>query len=370
MTVPPRLHVIPATGCDKALVLRRGPSGQVASLLWDRRDGSLSLGHWLKGRIYEHRCDLSPDGRHMIVFAGKGGRYWTAISRAPWLTALHIEPQGSTWFGGGAFTRQGRVFFNGAQAPDGLPDRLRPAPATAYPHGTEGFHEGDVATDWEWAEPREDGLQVARAGGLWFVPLGPDGPGPMRLIHDLSPAVRAPRPTDADMSFMRPEAAAILRRGGNRSRLVIALWIAARPGADRAGFRLGSGGRRRGRDDPRDPPRAVPGLGRGAGRRAGGRAAHPLHGPDPWWCGRRRRAAQLSLRRMEDGRAAWVLVEGDTLLVIPTRRAGPRRCSMRSRRCPACRRRRSSPRATCRSRARPGCGRATGYLDADRALTP
>jgi hypothetical protein len=252
MTVPPRLHVIPATGCDKALVLRRGPSGQVASLLWDRRDGSLSLGQWLKGRIYEHRCDLSPDGRHLIVFAGKGGRYWTAISRAPWLTALHIEPQGSTWFGGGAFTRQGRVFFNGAQAPDGLPDRLRPAPATAYPHGTDGFHmgglfpammvergwrivagrgidtilekpvaqgwrlrlsfevlapgrailsnryaligaEGDVATDWEWAEPREDGLQVARAGGLWFVPLGPDGPGPMRLIHDLSPLRFEPR---------------------------------------------------------------------------------------------------------------------------------------------------------------------------------
>jgi hypothetical protein len=53
--------------------------------------------------------------------------------------------------------------------------------------------EGDVATDWEWAEPREDGLQVARAGGLWFVPLGPDGPGPMRLIHDLSPLRFEPR---------------------------------------------------------------------------------------------------------------------------------------------------------------------------------
>ena len=28
--------------------------------------------------------------------------------------------------------------------------------------------------------------------------------------------------------------------------------------------------------------------------------------------------SQLSLRRMEDGRAAWVLVQGSTLLVIPT----------------------------------------------------
>jgi hypothetical protein len=58
----PRLHVIPATGCDKALVLRRGPSGQVASLLWNRRDGSLALGQWLKGRIYEHRSICRPTG--------------------------------------------------------------------------------------------------------------------------------------------------------------------------------------------------------------------------------------------------------------------------------------------------------------------
>jgi hypothetical protein len=31
---------------------------------------------------------------------------------------------------------------------------------------------------------------------------------------------------------------------------------------------------------------------------------------------------QLSLRRMDDGRAAWVLVEGTTLLVIPTEARG------------------------------------------------
>jgi hypothetical protein len=250
--VPPRLHVIPATGCDKALVLRRGPSGQVASLLWNRRDGTLALGQWLKGRIYEHRSDLSPDGRHMIVFAGKGGRFWTALSRAPWLTALHWEPQGSTWFGGGAFTRQGRVFFNGGQPPARLPDRLRPARPDAYPHGADGFHMGglypammvargwrivagsgtdtvlekpvargwrlrlcfevlapgrailsnrytllgkaeEIVTDWEWADPWTDGLHLARAGGLLFAPLGPDGPGEMRLIHDLSPFRFEPR---------------------------------------------------------------------------------------------------------------------------------------------------------------------------------
>lgn len=250
---PPRLHVIPAVGCDRALVLRRGPSGQVASLLWDRRDGTLTEGQWLKGRIHEHRSDLSPDGRHMIVFAGKGGRYWTALSRAPWLTALHWEPQGSAWFGGGAFTREGRVFFNGGQAPARLPDGLRPARPDAFPHGTDGFHMGglypammtlrgwrilsgrgtdtvlekplahgwrlrlgfaimardraitsnrytligpeeDVVTDWDWAEPWQDGLQVARAGGLWSVALGQVGPTAPRLIRDLAPMRFAPRP--------------------------------------------------------------------------------------------------------------------------------------------------------------------------------
>lgn len=250
--VPPRLHVIPALASDKALVLRRGPSGEVASLLWDRKSGELKLGQWLKGRIYEHRCDLSPDGCHMIIFARKGGRNWTAISRAPWLTALSWLPQSSTWFGGGAFTPQGRVFFNGGAAPRNLPDRLKPSAPDAYPHGTDGFHmgglypammvargwrvvsgrgtdtvlekpagpgvtlrlafdvsapgraiianrydligeDGEMATDWEWAEPRGAGLHLARDGALWFAELNRGRLGEMRVLYDLAPMRFEPR---------------------------------------------------------------------------------------------------------------------------------------------------------------------------------
>lgn len=232
---------------DLALVLRRGPSRQVASLLWNRKTGDVQLGQWLKGRIYEHRSDLSPDGRHMIVFAGTGTKWWTAISRAPYFRALTYIPQSHTWHGGGAFTRDGSVFFNGFHGPDDLPDGLRRADQTAFPHGTDGFHMGGlyaarialrgwvdrggegyhmvlekplndrwllrqtveqgardrglvstscalVNTDtqaasepsWEWAEPWKRGVQFAQEGALWFASLGKDGLEEPALIHDFS----------------------------------------------------------------------------------------------------------------------------------------------------------------------------------------
>ena len=149
---PPRLHVLTATDSPAAVVLRRGPSGQVATVGWDRAAGTFALGQWLKGRIFAHRSDLSPDGRHMIYFAGTGdpnaptGGWWTAISRAPWLRALVLLPQSSTWGGGGAFTAPGTVWLNGGGSlPDDAAPELVTAPdRSAYPHSTDGFHMGDT----------------------------------------------------------------------------------------------------------------------------------------------------------------------------------------------------------------------------------
>ena len=107
---PARLHVILARQAPLAVVIRRGPAKQVCTMLWDRRTDSFTLGQWLKGRIYEDRCDLSPDGRYFIYFAydGRSGREhgpsWTAVSRAPWLKAIALYRKGSTWGGGGYFT--------------------------------------------------------------------------------------------------------------------------------------------------------------------------------------------------------------------------------------------------------------------------
>jgi hypothetical protein len=130
---PARLHVLTARASPLAVVLRRGPSGQVASFLWDRGTDRFTLGQWLKGRIYERRADLSPDGRHMIYFArdarwhGPTGGAWTAVSRAPWLRAVALWGKGDCWQGGGLFLDDGRYWLNGchrAIAEDGRLERV------------------------------------------------------------------------------------------------------------------------------------------------------------------------------------------------------------------------------------------------------
>ena len=116
---PARLHVLLARDAPVGLVIRRGPSRQVCTLLWDRRTDSFTLGQWLKGRIYERRCDLSPDGTHFIYFAmdgkwsGLSKGSWSAISRAPYLKALAFFPKGDCWQGGGLFIDHDRYWLNG-----------------------------------------------------------------------------------------------------------------------------------------------------------------------------------------------------------------------------------------------------------------
>jgi len=109
-TPPARLNVILAREASLAVVIRRGPAKQVCTILWNRRTDEFTLGQWLKGRIYEDRCDLSPDGRYFIYFAFDGrshrepAKAWTAVSCAPWLKAIALYSKGSTWGGGGMFT--------------------------------------------------------------------------------------------------------------------------------------------------------------------------------------------------------------------------------------------------------------------------
>lgn len=115
---PPRLHVLLARDAQVGLVIRRGPSDEVATILWDRRRDTFELGQWLKGRIYERRCDLSPDGRHFLYFAMNGHwasesrGSWTAIARAPYLHAIAMFTKGDCWHGGGLFLGNERYWLN------------------------------------------------------------------------------------------------------------------------------------------------------------------------------------------------------------------------------------------------------------------
>ncbi len=117
-TFPPRLHVLLARDAPHAVVLRRGPSKTVCFIGWDRRTDTFTVGQWLRGRIYERRSDLSPDGKHLIYFAMNGrwtsktGGSWTAVSRAPYLKALALWSKGDCWHGGGLFLNDRRYWLN------------------------------------------------------------------------------------------------------------------------------------------------------------------------------------------------------------------------------------------------------------------
>jgi hypothetical protein len=116
---PCRLYAIMARESNIAVVFRRGPSKRVQLILWRTDCDDFIPGQWLKGRIYQHRCDLSPSGRRLIYFAAnhKPPFYsWTAISQPPFLTALALWPKGDCWDGGGLFEREDSIWLNHPEA--------------------------------------------------------------------------------------------------------------------------------------------------------------------------------------------------------------------------------------------------------------
>jgi hypothetical protein len=115
------LFVITARDEPTAIILRRGPSDWYHLIQWHTRRDAFVHGAWFKGRIYEEKCDLSPDGRLFLYFALKGSRAdtdftqaWTAISRPPWLAALVVWPQGTTYGGGGRFIDNRTLILRGS----------------------------------------------------------------------------------------------------------------------------------------------------------------------------------------------------------------------------------------------------------------
>jgi hypothetical protein len=116
---PARLHGLLARNAPAAVIIRRGPARRVCTIGWNRSNDTFTIGQWLYGRIYERRCDLSPDGKWLVYFAASGrmnseGRgSYTAVSRAPYLKALTLWPKGDRWQGGGLFTANNQLWVNG-----------------------------------------------------------------------------------------------------------------------------------------------------------------------------------------------------------------------------------------------------------------
>ena len=109
----PRIYCIPATQAPVVAVFRRGPSNWAHIGRWDLAAWRYEPGAWLGGRIFPRRSDLSPDGRYLCYFAHKPSATWehgeayVALSKLPWLTAVHAFGTCGTWTRGYYFTEDG-----------------------------------------------------------------------------------------------------------------------------------------------------------------------------------------------------------------------------------------------------------------------
>ncbi|HHG86063.1 MAG TPA: hypothetical protein ENJ82_15045 [Bacteroidetes bacterium] len=116
--VPPRLHILSRPGLGHGLIVRRGPGKRVGFFGFDFAKQVVTEGQWLKGRIYERRCDLSEDGKYIIYFAANHKPYnvtggsWTAVSRFPYLKALDLWGKGDSYNGGGLFLSADEYLLN------------------------------------------------------------------------------------------------------------------------------------------------------------------------------------------------------------------------------------------------------------------
>jgi len=132
MSTPPppaRLHVLTARSRPVAVVLRRGPTKWYQVLLYHTDTDVIEYGPWFHGRLYEHRCDLSDDGRYLVYFAASGGLMrttWTGVSEPPSLSPVMTFGYADTWGGGGIWTGPKMLAFDQSPNDDDI----------AYPCGT------------------------------------------------------------------------------------------------------------------------------------------------------------------------------------------------------------------------------------------
>lgn len=180
-----RLYAILARKSPLAVVLRRGPSNRVLLVQWNTSNDTFEYGQWLKGRIYERRCDLSPEGGLLLYFAAnfrKPYYSWSAISRPPYLTALALWPKGDCWGGGGHFVTRKLIHLS-HRAPEmalaqgfTLPRWMKVKPFGDRP----GWGEDDPV--WMLRLQR-DGWNLVR------YPTGSKDDSGARVMHEFDPPI-------------------------------------------------------------------------------------------------------------------------------------------------------------------------------------
>lgn len=174
-TVPPRLYCIPATRAPVVAVFRRGPTNWSHVGRWDLAQKRYEPGAWLGGRIFPRRSDLSPDGRFLCYFAHKPSATWehgeayVAVSKLPWLSALHAFRTCGTWTRGYYFTEDGSgETIQGAKT--AIPCGLRSIPAIQFANErrrgwVEAADSPPRSPSDTWDEHRNARMQKRQPGG-------------------------------------------------------------------------------------------------------------------------------------------------------------------------------------------------------------
>jgi hypothetical protein len=194
--VSARVFVLLARDADVGVVFRRGPSKQVLLLRWDLKSDSFEAGQWLKGRIYERRCDLSPSGDRLVYFAASYRglhQTWTAVSRPPYFTALALWPKGDAWGGGGLFSSENELLLNHPSSQMTLADgftvhrklRIGTLPSAGSGEDSPIFEERSRRDGWEFLQPGT-WLEQRKNARLWFKCEPPEiwaKPHPFRSVR-------------------------------------------------------------------------------------------------------------------------------------------------------------------------------------------
>lgn len=172
---PPRIYCIPATEAPVAAVFRRGPTDWSHVGRWHLEEGRYEPGAWLRGRLYPRRSDLSPDGQYLCYFVHNPNTKWehgqtyVALSRLPWLKALHAFGTCGTWTRGYCFTPDLRT-GNPEETNLPIPYGLRSIPVIQF--ATERRRGWEESTDSPprntrdtWDQHRNARLQKRQPGG-------------------------------------------------------------------------------------------------------------------------------------------------------------------------------------------------------------
>jgi len=199
-----RLFVIFAKREPTAVILRRGPSAWYHIIQWDTVRDTFVHGAWIKGRIYEEKCDVSPDGRLLLYFVHQGSRVrteftdaWTAISRVPWLQALVVWPQGTTYGGGGRFVGDSTIALRGVLDSPLADFPLRGIRVVSAETPVHQPTDDVPGADWCGRDHR-DQVVFSRAGQLFRRRNGRD-----TLVADFTDLKPGPRPAPAWASHLR-----------------------------------------------------------------------------------------------------------------------------------------------------------------------